>query len=249
MIVQGDTPDAVAAVPGDTPEPREPPASRAVRCPPMPSSADSAERPVWRGRMHAATFFLAIPAGVVLIGSAERASARVAASVYAATLLIMFGMSAAYHRLAKSPRARQLMRRFDHAGIYLLIAGTYVPMTIVAMPPAWGIPVLCVVAGAAVLGVSLKLLAFDRITWLTYSLYPAMGWAIVVAGPVLFDSLTGFQFSMIVAGGLIYTMGIPVLAFRRPDPWPRVFGYHEVWHSFVVVAAVLHFVAVADLLA
>lgn len=214
----------------------------------MRSSADSVDRPVWRGRMHAASFFIAIPAGVLLIGAADRASARVAASVYAATLLIMFGLSAAYHRLAKSPDARRLMRRLDHAGIYLLIAGTYVPMTIVAMPASWGIPVLAVVGGAAVLGVSLKLLAFNRIQWLAYSLYPAMGWTIVIAGPVLFDSLTGFQFSMIVAGGLAYTMGIPVLAFRRPDPWPRVFGYHEVWHSFVVVAAALHFVAVADLL-
>lgn len=199
--------------------------------------------------MHAAAFAVAIPAGIFLIASADRASTRTAASIYAASLLIMFGMSAAYHRLAKSEGARRWMQRLDHAGIYVLIAGTYVPMTMVAMPLSWGIPVLAVVGGAAVFGVTLKLVAFDRITWLTYVLYPAMGWAIVIAGPVLFDSLTGLQFSLVVAGGLVYTLGIPVLVLKRPDPWPKTFGYHEIWHSFVVVAAALHFAAVASLLA
>lgn len=199
--------------------------------------------------MHAVSFFLAIPAGIVLIASADTTAGRVTAAVYTASLLIMFGMSAAYHRLAKSERARRFMRRLDHAGIYFLIAGTYVPMTIVAMPRSWGIPVLCVVGAAAVLGVGLKLFAFERLQWLSYMLYPAMGWAVVIAGPVLYDSLTGFQFAMVVAGGLVYTLGIPVLYTRRPDPWPDTFGYHEVWHSFVVVAAALHFVAVADLVA
>jgi hemolysin III len=122
-------------------------------------------------------------------------------------------------------------------------------MTLVAMPLSWGIPVLSVVAGAAVVGIALKVIAFERMAWLTYLLYPAMGWAIVIALPVLFDGLTGLQFSLVVAGGLIYTLGIPVLLLRRPDPWPRVFGYHEIWHTFVVVAAGLHFAAVASLLA
>ncbi|WP_041299174.1 PAQR family membrane homeostasis protein TrhA [Ilumatobacter coccineus] len=215
----------------------------------MTSSSEPGDRPVWRGRMHAAAFAVSIPAGIFLVANADRAAARTPAAIYAASLLIMFGMSAAYHRLAKSDGARRWMQRLDHAGIYVLIAGTYVPMTMVAMPSSWGIPVLAVVAGAAVVGVVLKLVAFDRISWLTYALYPAMGWAIVIAGPVLFDSLTGVQFSLVVAGGLLYTMGIPVLVRKRPDPWPTVFGYHEIWHSFVVVAAALHFAAVASLLA
>ena len=161
----------------------------------------------------------------------------------------MLGMSAAYHRLARSPGARRWMQRFDHAGIYVLIAGTYVPMTIVAMPLTWGIPVLSVVGGAAVAGIVLKLSGFARLQRLAYVLYPIMGWAVVIALPVLFDSLTGVQFGLVVAGGLVYTFGIPVLVWRRPDPWPRVFGYHEVWHTFVVVAAALHFAAVASVVA
>ncbi len=122
-------------------------------------------------------------------------------------------------------------------------------MTVVAMPLAWGIPVLSVVAGAALIGIAVKLSGFARLQRAAYFLYPAMGWAVVIALPVLFDSLTGLQFSLVVAGGLVYTMGIPVLVWHRPDPWPRVFGYHEVWHKFVVVAAALHFAAVASLLA
>jgi hemolysin III len=199
--------------------------------------------------MHAGAFFLTIPAALVLILVADRAAARTAASVYSVSLLTMLGMSAAYHRLAHSDAARRRMQRLDHAGIYVLIAGTYVPMTIVAMPLSWGVPVLSVVGGAAIVGLALKVIAFERMAWLTYVLYPAMGWAVVIALPVLFDSLTGLQFALVVAGGLIYTLGIPVLVLRRPDPWPRIFGYHEVWHTFVVVAAALHFGAVASVLA
>ncbi len=199
--------------------------------------------------MHAGAFFIAIPAGIALVTVAERAAARTAASIYVVSLLVMLGMSAAYHRLARSPAARRWMQRLDHAGIYVLIAGTYVPMTIVAMPLAWGIPVLSVIAGAAVVGIAVKLSGFARLQRAAYVLYPAMGWAAVIALPVLFDSLTGLQFSLVVAGGLVYTLGIPVLVWKRPDPWPSVFGYHEIWHTFVVVAAALHFAAVASLLA
>jgi hemolysin III len=199
--------------------------------------------------MHAAAFFVAIPAGIALVTVSERAAARTAASIYAVSLLVMLGMSAAYHRLARSPSARRWMQRLDHAGIYVLIAGTYVPMTIVAMPLAWGVPVLSVVAGAALIGIAVKLSGFSRLQRAAYFLYPAMGWAVVIALPVLFDSLTGLQFALVVAGGLVYTTGIPVLVWHRPDPWPRIFGYHEVWHTFVVVAAALHFAAVASLLA
>ena len=199
--------------------------------------------------MHATAFFIAIPAGIALVTMAERAVARTAASIYVVSLLVMLGMSAAYHRLARTPAARRWMQRLDHAGIYVLIAGTYVPMTIVAMPLAWGIPVLSVIASAALVGIIVKLTGFARLQRLAYVLYPAMGWAVVIALPVLFDSLTGVQFSLVVAGGLVYTMGIPVLMFRRPDPWPRTFGYHEIWHLFVIVAAALHFAAVASVVA
>ncbi len=132
--------------------------------------------------------------------------------------------------------------------IYVLITGTYVPMCIVAFPRAWGISVLAAVSGGAALGIVLKMTAFDRAQWLSYALYPILGWVAVIALPVMLDTLSPVAFGLVFAGGIAYTIGFPVLLFKRPDPWPNVFGYHEVWHSFTVVAAVLHFGAVATLI-
>jgi hemolysin III len=207
------------------------------------------DRPAWRGRLHTWAFAAAVPAGIVLIAISDRAAARVAASIYAASLLLLFGTSASYHRLAKSPRARQIMQRLDHSMIYVLIAGTYVPICLVVLPPAWGIPMLVIVGLCAATGMVLKLACFGRVQWLSYSLYPLMGWAAIIAGPVLITHLTGLQLALIVAGGIAYSIGFPVLLVRRPDPWPTVFGYHEVWHLLTVLAAGLHFAAVTNVLA
>lgn len=208
-----------------------------------------AERPAWRGLMHAWAFVLAIPGGVALIVFADRPAARTAAAIYAATLLLVFGTSAAYHRLAHSYEARRIMQRIDHMMIYLLITGTYVPICLVALPRAWGISLLSVVGALGLVGIVLKVLAFQRLQWVSYALYPVMGWAAVFAGPVLADHLTGLQLALVVGGGVAYTIGFPVLLLRRPDPWPKVFGYHEVWHGFTVLAAAMHFGAVALLVA
>ena len=207
------------------------------------------DRPLWRGRMHAWAFFLTIPAGILLVAAADGTAATVGASVYVATLLALFGTSASYHRLAHSARARAVMQRLDHAAIYLLIAGTYVPLCIVAMPRSWGIPMLAAVGGLAVLGMVLKLAWFHGARYVSYALYIVMGWVAIVATPVLIDSLTAVQLGLIVAGGVAYTVGFPVLIRRRPDPWPATFGYHEVWHLLVVLAAGLHFAAVTDVVA
>jgi hemolysin III len=209
----------------------------------------TAERPTWRGLLHSWAFVAAIPAGVLLIVFADRPASRTAAAIYASALLAVFGTSAAYHRLAQSYRARQIMQRLDHAMIYLLIAGTYVPICLIALPLAWGVSLLSVVGALGALGIVLKMLAVQRLQWLTYALYPIMGWAAVLAGPVIADHLTGLQFGLVVAGGLAYTIGLPILLLRRPDPWPKVFGYHEIWHGFTVLAAMLHFGAVALLVA
>jgi len=205
-------------------------------------------RPVWRGKMHSWAFFASIPAGIGLILIASGAAAIVGAAIYSATLLLLFGTSAAYHRLAQSERAREIMQRLDHSMIYLLIAGTYVPLCLVAMPQAWGITMLAIVGSLAALGMVLKLAFFHRARHVSYSLYIVMGWVALVAGPVLVDSLTDVQLALIVAGGVAYTIGFPVLIVHRPNPWPMTFGYHEVWHLLTVIAAVLHFAAVADVL-
>lgn len=207
------------------------------------------ERPVWRGRVHSWAFFAAIPAGIMLIVVSNGAVGNVSASIYAATLVLLFGTSAAYHRLAHSPRARAVMQRLDHSMIYLLIAGTYVPLCLVALPPKWGIPTLAIVGTLALLGVVLKLTAFHRVQWMSYALYPIMGWVALIAGPALVRNLTLVQFLLIVGGGVAYTVGIPVLLKRRPDPWPKTFGYHEIWHVITVLAAAMHFAAVTAVLA
>ncbi len=204
-------------------------------------------RPAWRGLLHAWAFWLTIPAGVLLIIAAEQPAARTAAAIYSASLLAVFGTSAAYHRLAQSERARQIMQRVDHSMIYLLIAGTYVPLCIVALPGAWGVPLLAAVGACAVVGMMLKLLMFGRAQVISYALYPVMGWLAVFAAPALTDHLTGLQLALVVGGGLAYTVGFPVLLVRRPDPWPTIFGYHEVWHLFTVLAAALHFAAVTSI--
>jgi hemolysin III len=216
---------------------------------PVQTVSDVLDLPTWRGRAHAVCFFASVPAGLALILVASSATARVAASIYAATLLAVFGTSAAYHRLARTPRARAIMQRLDHSMIYLLIAGTYVPVCLLALPPEWGIPLLTVVGVGAAAGVVLKLLAFHKVRWLGFALYPILGWAAVAATPVLANHLSTTQLLLIVAGGISYTVGFPVLLTKWPDPWPKVFGYHEVWHGFTVIAAVLHFSAVATLVA
>jgi hemolysin III len=199
--------------------------------------------------MHAWAFVVAVPAGILLIVASERAAARTSAAIYAATLLLVFGTSASYHRLAKSDRVRRIMQRLDHTMIYLLIAGSYVPVCLVALPPAWGIPILSVVVVMAVVGMTIKLGGFRRMQWLGYALYPIMGWVMVIATPALIANVSALTVGLIVAGGIAYTVGFPVLLVRRPNPWPSTFGYHEVWHSFTVVAAGLHFVAISTVLA
>ena len=215
----------------------------------VPTPHLAMSRPVWRGKMHSWAFFASIPAGVALIVMARGAAGTVGAAIYSATLLLLFGTSAAYHRLAQSERARTIMQRLDHSMIYLLIAGTYVPLCLVALPPSWGIPMLAIVGTLAAVGMVLKLAFFHGARYVSYALYIVMGWVAIVATPALIDSLTATQLGLIVAGGVAYTVGFPVLVVRRPNPWPTTFGYHEIWHLLTVVAASLHFVAVADVLA
>jgi hemolysin III len=214
-----------------------------------PSAAHPPARPALRGWSHVVIFIVAVPAGIVLVLRADHAMARAAAAIYVATALLGFGTSAAYHRLARSPRARAVMQRLDHSMIYLLIAGTYVPACLVGLPPRWGIPLLCFIAAGAITGIVLKLAAFHRVRWLSDGLYPVLGWSALAVTPAMIAYLSTPALVLILVGGVFYTLGFPVLLLKRPDPWPRIFGYHEVWHALTVVAAVLHFGAVAVMVA
>jgi hemolysin III len=201
-------------------------------------------RPTWRGWMHTAAFVAAIPGGVLLLARADHAAARVATAIYGVSLLLGFGTSAAYHRLARSERAVQIMQRLDHSMIYVLIAGSYTPVCLLAMPTAWAVPMLSVVWGGAVLGIVIKLFAFERLKLLGYCLYPVLGWAAVISLPALLDGMSSAELVLLFSGGILYTVGIPVLVRERPNPWPRTFGYHEVWHAFTVAAGACHFAAI-----
>ena len=205
-------------------------------------------RPVWRGRLHAWAFAAAIPAGLLLVTSADRSVARLAGAIYATTLILLFGTSAAYHRLTRTERSRSIMRRLDHSMIYVLVAGTYTPFCVVALPRSSGIPIMAVVIATALIGIVLKTVAFERTRVWSYALYPAMAGFAVVAAPTLIDHLSAPQFAMVAGGAVAYGVGALVLLTGRPDPWPDRFGYHEVWHGFTIVATTLHFVAIADLL-
>lgn len=202
-------------------------------------------RPLLRGWSHVAAVLVALPAGIVLLMQADHALTRTAAAIYLTTVLLSFGTSAAYHRLARSPRSTRIMQRLDHSMIYLLIAGTYVPACLVGLPPRWGIPLLSVVGIGAVAGAVLKLVAFNRVRWLSYALYPILGWAALGALPGMIRYVPTVPLLLIFGGGLLYTIGFPVLLRKRPDPWPNVFGYHEIWHILTILAAGLHFGAVA----
>lgn len=194
------------------------------------------------------TFFLALPASVVLISLPNSGPHRAAAAIYGGSLLAVFGTSAAYHRFEWSERARRLMQRLDHSMIYLLIAGSYVPFCVVVLPPAWGVPILSFVAVGGVAGATLKVTGTARVSDWASALYPVLGWAAAVATPAFMDHMAGWQFALVALGGVAYTAGFPVLILRRPDPWPSTFGYHEIWHLCTVVAAVLHFIAITAVL-
>ena len=196
---------------------------------------------------HAWAFLASVPAGILLVVAADGATSRVVAALYALTLVAALGASTAYHRLRVRPTTRDLLRRLDHSMIFLLIAGSYVPVCVLVLPRRWGAPLLAVAVSIAAVGIVLKVAAFGRLHWLQYGLYPIMGWVSVVALPAILRHLSASQVTLIVAGGLAYTAGAIVFLLRRPDPWPRRFGYHEVWHVFTVVGAGLHFAAIATL--
>ncbi len=202
-------------------------------------------KPRLRGVSHQYAFFVAIAAGAGLVVLARGAEARVAVAVYALSLCAMFGASALYHRIDWSPRWHAWLRRLDHSMIYVLVAGTYTPFALLVLAPALGWTILGVVWVGALAGVVLSLAWIDMPRWLIAVLYVALGWVAIVALPQLWDRAGIMAVALLATGGVLYTLGAVVYARRRPDPSPRVFGYHEVFHVLVIAAAAAHFAAVA----
>jgi hemolysin III len=204
-------------------------------------------KPRWRGRIHLGAFLVSIPAGIALVLWSHGVSAHVAATLFALSLVGLFGTSATYHTGNWTPGVRARLQRMDHAMIFVLIAGSYTPITLLALQPAWGISLLVIVWTVAVVGVTLALARFGALHRVGGYLYIGMGWIVVLALPAVVESLTPPQLGLLFAGGVLYTLGAIGLRLQRPNPSPLVFGYHEVWHAMTVAAAACHFTLVAML--
>jgi hemolysin III len=205
-------------------------------------------KPRLRGWIHFWSFLVSLATGATLIAlaaSTVSTRAALATSVYGATVLGLFGVSALYHRRHwVTSRARVWMKRLDHSMIFVFIAGTYTPFTLLAMPRHTGLVVLCVVWGGAVGGVALKLSWPTAPRWLGVPIYIALGWVAVFVLPDLLHRAGVAALVLLLVGGVFYTVGAVFYATRWPDPWPTVFGYHEFFHAATVVAAVCHYIAI-----
>ncbi|HEY8210491.1 MAG TPA: hemolysin III family protein [Myxococcaceae bacterium] len=210
----------------------------------MPESiAARMERPLYRGVSHLYGFFVVLGAVPVLVAFAPSFRASVAASVYGAGLLAMFGCSALFHRTRLSPRATKWLERLDHSAIYLCIAGSYTPFCLL-LRGASGPLLLSVVWAGAGMGVLRALFWVDAPHWLSVVLYLMVGWALLPFVPQAWNELGPLSLLLLLVGGVFYSGGAVVFAAKRPDPSPSVFGYHEVFHAAVVVASACHFIAV-----
>jgi hemolysin III len=202
-------------------------------------------KPRLRGWLHAGAAPLSLAAGVVLIALSPNASTRVGSTVFATSALVLFTVSAIYHRGSWSPRVWAWLRRFDHANIFLLIAGSYTPFTLLFLEGRDRTILLTVVWTGALLGVVFRLLWPHAPRWLYTPVYIALGYAAVFfLGDFVHSAGTAVLTLMLVGGGL-YTVGGVVYGFRRPNPSPRWFGFHEVFHTLTVAAFVTHYVGVS----
>jgi hemolysin III len=207
--------------------------------------SDSAARPRWRGHSHQWAAVVAAAVGAVLVVTAPTLRAALGALVYALSITTLFTVSATYHRVRwRSPRARLWMRRADHAAIFVFIAGTYTPFALLVVSGSLGTGLLIAVWAGALAGIARELVWTQAPRWLGVAAYIALGWIAVLCAPVLISEL-GWSVTLVAAGGVLYTLGAVVYALRRPDPWPRSFGYHEIFHALVIAAAALHLAVIA----
>ena len=213
---------------------------------PTSSATLSVTKPRLRGVSHQWAFFVSVAIGAALVVVAPAGQPRLAAAIYALSVAALFGTSALYHRITwASQTARRWMRRLDHSMIFFLIAGTYTPFALLVLEGDLATVILIVVWAGALGGIFMKLVWIDAPKPLVAILYLALGWVAVAAFPSMLDKL-GITGSVLVAvGGLLYTVGALVYAFQRPDPAPRVFGYHEVFHALVILAAALQYAVIA----
>ena len=218
----------------------------------MPELPDPVERaveavkPRLRGASHFYAFFVSIPLGIALVVAAPTGKATLAAAIYALAVSGLLITSGLYHRIDwRRPRARAWMRRLDHSMIFVLIAGTYTPFSLLVLDGTLATAVLIAVWAGALGGIVLNLVWITAPKWVTATVYVTLGWVAVIAMPELAERLGAAGVALLIGGGLLYTAGAVIYAAQRPNPAPAVFGYHEIFHALVVAAAAAHFAVVA----
>lgn len=208
----------------------------------------SLAKPKLRGFFHQAAFFFSLGACGMLLSLAKNFNSLISVFIYSFGVVTLFGVSSLYHRRQWSPKNRQWMRRLDHAAIFIMIAGTGTPLCLLAISETGGKTLLVLIWGAAFLGVMQTLFWIKAPKYLSAILYLAMGW---LAAPYISElkvALGNLSVSLVVIGGVIYSIGAVVYALKRPNPWPLIFGYHEIFHILTIVAAILHFIVIARLI-
>lgn len=208
-------------------------------------------KPRLRGWLHFGTVPLTLAAGIVLIALSPTATTRVGSSVFIASALALFTVSALYHAGSWSPRTCVLMRRLDHANIFFLIAGSYTAFSLVLLQGEQRVLLLSIVWGSAALGVVFRVCWIDAPRWLHTPIYVALGWGAILFTPGFIDGAARLDAGigtatlvMLATGGGLYTLGGLVYGFRRPDPWPTWFGFHEVFHALTILAFASHLIGV-----
>ena len=200
-------------------------------------------KPTWRGWIHAGTFPLAIVLGIVLLVSADGAAAKISCAVFVVSSLLLFGISALYHRIPWREPTRRLFKRLDHANIFLLIAGSYTPITVLALPADKATVLLTLVWVGAGLGIAFQVLWIGAPRWLYVPLYLLLGWAAVMYMGDFFHA-NALMMTLILAGGLCYTVGAVIYGLKRPNPFPGKFGFHEIFHALTLLAFLCHWTAI-----
>ncbi len=208
--------------------------------------AIAAVKPKLRGVSHEWAFFISLFLGAGLIVAAKTPEATLAVAIYAVSLSALLGTSALYHRVNWSrPGVRRWMRRLDHSMIFFLIAGTYTPFALLVLDGPLADAILVVVWAGALAGAIVEMVWIEHPKWVAALIYMSLGWVAAIAFPGLWDEMGIAGTLLVAAGGLLYTAGAVVYATQRPNPSPRVFGYHEVFHLLVIAAAAAHFAAIA----
>jgi hemolysin III len=208
-------------------------------------SVAQAVKPRLRGWIHAGSFPLVLAAGIVLVGLAADARTRWAGAIFGVTAAMLFGVSAMYHRGTWSPRVAGILKRFDHSNIFLIIAGTYTPFAVLLLPEGHGRTLLWIIWAGALAGIAFRIFWVGAPRWLYVPAYVAMGWVAVAYLPSFLKAGGPAVLTLVVVGGVLYTAGGIIYGIKRPNPSPRWFGFHEIFHVLTVVAFITHYVGVS----